>query len=36
MSSIMSLSTDSGVTYTASIVDDTSGGVYQVEIDLPK
>ena len=36
MSSIMSLSTNSGVTYTASIVDDTSGGVYRVEIDLPK
>lgn len=32
----MTLSTNSGVTYEASIVDDTSVGVYQVEYSLPK
>lgn len=35
-SAVMSLSTNSGVTYTASIVDSSSAGVYQVNISLPK
>ena len=34
-SSEMSLSTNSGVTYSASIVDDTSAGVYRVEYSVP-
>lgn len=35
-SAVMALSTNSGVTYTASIVDDSSVGVYTVNIALPK